>query len=121
MNSLVDILVSAGALEPLGPSDQEKQEIQQICMEANRRRCARVQAIKSAAKKNGEDPPPFNRGRPKKHHTSEERKLAQRDYNQRSKARTKEMTKLVCQGLERFASTAQLVPRSPAPTNDDLI
>ena len=81
----------------------------------------RVNAIKRAAKKNGEDPPEFIRGRPKKYHSDEERKLAQRGHNTNSKRRAKEMTELVRQGLERLASTAQLVTRSPAITNVDGI
>ena len=115
MNSLVEILVSVGALEPLGPSDQEIQDIQERRLKAAKQRCMRVQAIKRAAKKNGEDPPQFIRGRPKKYHTSEERKLAQRGHNTNSKRRAKEMTELVRRGLE------QLVTRSPAITNVDGI
>ena len=114
MNSLVDILVTAGALEPQQPTNQERQERRQ---EAARQRCAKLQAIKSAAKRNGEDPPVFIRGRPKKYHTDEERKLAQRAHNNNSKRREKEMTELVRQGLEQLVS-ANAELRSPAPTND---
>ena len=118
MNSLVEILVSVGALEPLGPSDQERQDRQERRLEAAKQRCMRVQAIKRTAKNNGEDPPQFIRGRPKKYHTSEERKLAQRGHNNNSKRRAKEMTNLVRQGLEQLVS-ANAELRSPPPTNDD--
>ena len=114
MNSLVDILVTAGVLDSPAQTNQERQERRQ---EAARQRCAKLQAIKSAAKRNGEDPPVFIRGRPKKYHTDEERKLAQRAHNTNSNLRAKEKTELVRQGLEQLVS-ANAELRSPAPTND---
>ena len=117
MNSLVDILITAGALEPQRPTNQERQERR---LEAAKQRSAKIQTIKSAAKKNGEDPPEFIRGRPKKYHTDEERKLAQRAHNNDSNLRAKEKTELVRQGLEQLVS-ANAELRSPAITNVDGI
>ena len=115
MNSLVDILITAGALDPQRPTNQERQERR---FEAARQSCAKLHAIKRVAKKNGEDPPVFIRGRPKKYHTDEERKLAQRAHNNNSERRAKETIELIRQGIEQLVS-ANAELRSPAPTNDD--
>ena len=88
---VVNQLISLGVLTPAPPKVPDNTK----AYEAARRR----KDLKQNAKELGEAPPIFQRGRPRKYFTVEDKRAANSMYKQRSKEKVKELMRQAVENL----------------------
>ncbi len=102
---VVKHLISLGALEEPPPKVRDNTK----AIEAQRRR----KALRKTAKELGQDPPVFQRGRPKKYFTEEERR---RSYHVHGQTYERKVKELIHQGVKNLVSQGR-----SNDSNSDLI